>query len=28
VAIDNGDCTRCPSKIACPLQDAGRQVTE
>ncbi|MGH3549489.1 MAG: ATP-dependent helicase [Pseudonocardiaceae bacterium] len=27
VAIDNGDCTRCPSKIACPLQDAGRQVT-
>jgi superfamily I DNA/RNA helicase/RecB family exonuclease len=28
VAIDNGDCTRCPSKIACPLHDAGRQVTE
>lgn len=27
IAIDNGDCTRCPSKIACPLQDAGRQVT-
>ncbi|PZS19884.1 MAG: ATP-dependent DNA helicase [Pseudonocardiales bacterium] len=27
VAIDNGDCTRCPAKIACPLQDAGRQVT-
>jgi superfamily I DNA/RNA helicase/RecB family exonuclease len=27
-AIDNGDCTRCPSKIACPLHDAGRQVTE
>jgi RecB family exonuclease len=28
VAIDNGDCVRCPSKIACPLHDAGRQVTE
>jgi RecB family exonuclease len=28
VAIDNGDCTRCPSKIACPLHDSGRQVTE
>jgi superfamily I DNA/RNA helicase/RecB family exonuclease len=27
VAIDNGDCTRCPSKIACPLHDSGRQVT-
>jgi RecB family exonuclease len=27
VAIDSGDCARCPSKIACPLQDAGRQVT-
>ena len=26
VAIDNGDCTRCPSKIACPLHDSGRQV--
>ncbi|MCA1820356.1 MAG: ATP-dependent helicase [Pseudonocardia sp.] len=28
VAIDNGDCARCPSKIACPLHDSGRQVTE
>jgi superfamily I DNA/RNA helicase/RecB family exonuclease len=28
LAIDNGDCTRCPSKIACPLHDSGRQVTE
>ncbi len=28
IAIDNGDCTRCPSQIACPLHDAGRQVTE
>ncbi|MGH3765170.1 MAG: ATP-dependent helicase [Pseudonocardiaceae bacterium] len=28
VAIDNGDCTRCPSKIACPLHDTGRQVTQ
>ena len=28
VAIDSGDCARCPSKIACPLQDAGRQVTQ
>ena len=27
VAIDNGDCARCPSKIACPLHDSGRQVT-
>jgi superfamily I DNA/RNA helicase/RecB family exonuclease len=27
-AIDNGDCARCPSKIACPLHDSGRQVTE
>jgi superfamily I DNA/RNA helicase/RecB family exonuclease len=27
VAIDNGDCTRCPSKIACLLHDSGRQVT-
>ncbi|MBV9160470.1 MAG: ATP-dependent helicase [Pseudonocardiales bacterium] len=27
VAIDSGDCTRCPSKIACPLHDSGRQVT-
>jgi superfamily I DNA/RNA helicase/RecB family exonuclease len=28
VAIDNGDCTRCPSRIACPLHDSGRQVTQ
>ncbi|MGH3875171.1 MAG: ATP-dependent helicase [Pseudonocardiaceae bacterium] len=28
VAIDNGDCQRCPSRIACPLHDSGRQVTE
>jgi RecB family exonuclease len=28
VAIDNGDCARCPSKIACPLHDSGRQVTQ
>jgi superfamily I DNA/RNA helicase/RecB family exonuclease len=28
VAVDNGDCARCPSKIACPLHDSGRQVTE
>jgi RecB family exonuclease len=27
LAIDNGDCVRCPSKIACPLHDSGRQVT-
>jgi superfamily I DNA/RNA helicase/RecB family exonuclease len=27
IAIGNGDCTRCPSKIACPLHDSGRQVT-
>jgi RecB family exonuclease len=27
LAVDNGDCTRCPSKIACPLHDSGRQVT-
>lgn len=27
-AIDNGDCARCPSKIACPLHDSGRQVTQ
>jgi RecB family exonuclease len=27
VAIDNGDCARCPSRIACPLHDSGRQVT-
>ncbi|MGQ0719124.1 MAG: ATP-dependent helicase [Pseudonocardiales bacterium] len=27
VAIDNGDCARCPSKIACPLHDSGRPVT-
>ncbi|MGH4007982.1 MAG: PD-(D/E)XK nuclease family protein, partial [Pseudonocardiaceae bacterium] len=26
-AIDNGDCARCPSRIACPLHDSGRQVT-
>ncbi|MDQ4103160.1 MAG: PD-(D/E)XK nuclease family protein, partial [Actinomycetota bacterium] len=26
VAIDNGDCKRCPSKIACPLHDSGRSV--
>jgi RecB family exonuclease len=28
VAVDNGDCARCPSKIACPLHDSGRQVTQ
>jgi superfamily I DNA/RNA helicase/RecB family exonuclease len=28
VAIEGGDCPRCPSKIACPLHDAGRQVTQ
>ncbi len=28
VAIDNGDCARCPAKIACPLHDSGRQVTQ
>ena len=28
VAIESGDCLRCPSKIACPLHDAGRQVTQ
>ena len=27
-AVDNGDCARCPSKIACPLHDSGRQVTQ
>jgi superfamily I DNA/RNA helicase/RecB family exonuclease len=27
-AIDNGDCARCPAKIACPLHDSGRQVTQ
>ena len=27
-AIDNGDCAQCPSKIACPLHDSGRQVTQ
>jgi superfamily I DNA/RNA helicase/RecB family exonuclease len=27
VAIDNGDCQRCPSRTACPLHDSGRQVT-
>ncbi|MGH3822216.1 MAG: ATP-dependent helicase [Pseudonocardiaceae bacterium] len=27
-AIDNGECARCPSKIACPLHDSGRQVTQ
>jgi superfamily I DNA/RNA helicase/RecB family exonuclease len=27
-AIDNGDCARCPSRIACPLHDSGRQVTQ
>jgi RecB family exonuclease len=26
VAIDNGDCERCPSQAACPLHDSGRQV--
>lgn len=26
VAIDNGDCERCPSQVACPLHDSGRQV--
>lgn len=28
VAIDNGDCARCPARIACPLHDSGRQVTQ
>jgi superfamily I DNA/RNA helicase/RecB family exonuclease len=28
VAIDNGDCKRCPCKVACPLHDSGRSVTE
>jgi superfamily I DNA/RNA helicase/RecB family exonuclease len=28
VAIEGQDCTRCPSKIACPLHDAGWQVTQ
>lgn len=28
LAVDNGDCARCPSKIACPLHDSGRQVTQ
>ncbi|MEO7196772.1 MAG: ATP-dependent DNA helicase [Pseudonocardiaceae bacterium] len=28
VAIDNGDCARCPSKIACPVHDSGRQMTQ
>lgn len=27
-AVDNGDCDRCPSKIACPLHETGRQVTQ
>ncbi|MGH4001064.1 MAG: PD-(D/E)XK nuclease family protein, partial [Pseudonocardiaceae bacterium] len=27
IAIDNGDCQRCPSRTACPLHDSGRQVT-
>ncbi|MGH3673062.1 MAG: RecB family exonuclease, partial [Pseudonocardiaceae bacterium] len=27
-AVDSGDCDRCPSKIACPLHEAGRQVTQ
>ncbi|MGH3754547.1 MAG: ATP-dependent helicase [Pseudonocardiaceae bacterium] len=27
VAIDNGDCARCPSRTACPLHDSGRPVT-
>ncbi len=27
-AVENGDCERCPSRIACPLHDSGRQVTE
>ncbi len=27
-AVDNDDCDRCPSRIACPLHDSGRQVTE
>ncbi|MGQ0775204.1 MAG: ATP-dependent helicase [Pseudonocardiales bacterium] len=26
--IENGDCQRCPSRIACPLHGSGRQVTE
>jgi superfamily I DNA/RNA helicase/RecB family exonuclease len=26
-AVENGDCQRCPSRIACPLQDSGRQVS-
>lgn len=25
---ENGDCERCPSRIACPLHDSGRQVPE
>ncbi|HET9257256.1 MAG TPA: ATP-dependent DNA helicase [Pseudonocardiaceae bacterium] len=27
-ATESGDCARCPSKISCPLHDAGRQVTQ
>ncbi len=27
-ARENSDCERCPSRIACPLHDSGRQVTE
>ncbi|MPZ66958.1 MAG: AAA family ATPase [Pseudonocardiaceae bacterium] len=27
-AVENSDCERCPSRIACPLHDSGRQVTE
>ncbi|MGH3915504.1 MAG: ATP-dependent helicase [Pseudonocardiaceae bacterium] len=26
-AIENGNCQRCPSRIACPLHGSGRQVT-
>jgi superfamily I DNA/RNA helicase/RecB family exonuclease len=27
VTIDNGDCAQCPSQVACPLHESGRQVT-
>ncbi|HEU0089621.1 MAG TPA: ATP-dependent DNA helicase [Pseudonocardiaceae bacterium] len=27
-AVENADCPRCPARSACPLHDAGRQVTE
>ncbi|HEY6424944.1 MAG TPA: ATP-dependent DNA helicase [Pseudonocardiaceae bacterium] len=26
LAVENSDCQRCPSRIACPLHDSGRQV--